>query len=405
MDTFRFTTNLQIWSAALVLCATQSYGQGLQNPRLHPFGTIRAAGARTLAAQAGQLTTAATLPEARGTFISFDAPGACATATFPGCTEAVAINAFGEILGYSVDANGNPHGFLRDWNGKFTTFDVPGATAYAAVFSEGPPGSTLNLEGDATGGYLDANGVPHGFIRDRQGAITTFDPPGAVNGTIPLSINVEREVTGYYLDAGFFAHGFLRDARGNLTTFDAPGAGTVSTGCFFGLTFPNAINDVGEITGNYYDPQCFSHGFLREPNGHVAVIDVPEFADGTSPGTNNDLGEVAGSGLDATAAFHWFVRDRSGSVAIFDTPDVRDGGTVDINLIGTVAGNWLDSNLTSHSFRRTPDGVLTSIDFPGAATGNQNGTYAYSINPEGVIAGAYTDANGVFHGFLFLPRW
>ena len=39
-----------------------------------------------------------------------------------------------------------------------------------------------------TGSYTDASGVSHGFLRDRDGAITSFDPPGS-NGTFATGIS------------------------------------------------------------------------------------------------------------------------------------------------------------------------------------------------------------------------
>jgi hypothetical protein len=400
MKPFRFASALQISVSALLVCGSQSYGQHLVDPRTDPRIAARAARARL--AQDPRPAAATPLPKAAGTFIAFDA-GACQTpGSFPGCTDPVAINNAGEILGYSVDANGIPHGFLGDSRGTFTIFDVPGAVAYSLVFTEGPPGSSLNPAGEAAGGYYDANGNQHGFVRDNHGAITAFDAPGAVNGTIPLSINAAGEVTGYYFDANFFSHGFLRGANGNLTEFDAPGAGTITTACFLGLTYPAGINAGGKITGQYYDAQCNIHGFLRDRNGAFTVVDVPNSAD-TFPGTINDGGEIAGNVVGATGG-NAFIRDQSGSFTVFNVPGVRDFGPMDINAPGVVVGSYLDANLVSHSFRRTPDGTLTIIDFPGAGTGFLQGTYASSINSAGEITGEYTDANGVLHGFLFLPQ-
>src|ERR1700756_1591863 len=54
--------------------------------------------------------------------------------------------------------------------------------------------------------------------------ITTFDAPGASNGTIPNSINARGLIVGYYRDASSTIHGFVRDGSGTITTFDAPGA-------------------------------------------------------------------------------------------------------------------------------------------------------------------------------------
>ena len=223
--------------------------------------------------------------------------------------------------------------------------------------------------------------------------------PGA--GTIPLSINPAGEVTGYYFDTDSFAHGFLRDAKGNVTDFDAPGA---STACFFGLTVAQGINAAGEITGNYYDsPVCISHGFLRERNGAIIVVDVPGFID-TFPETINNAGETAGWGFDATGAEHGFLRDNRGFFTTFDLPNLENSGSMQINPAGVIAGFWLDGNLVGHSFRRSADGTVATIDVPGAGAGFSQGTQASSINPAGVITGFYRDANSVAHGFLFQPQ-
>jgi hypothetical protein len=383
----RVARALQIAVAALLVCGLPAYGQRL-DPRMAP------AAAQAAAVQGAQPAPATPLPQAAGTFMTVDPPGACRTASsFPGCTDPVAINPAGEILGYSVDANGIPHGFLRDTHGTFTSFDVPGTAFYTLVFSEGPPGSSLSPVGEATGGYIDTNGLFHGFVRDNLGAITTFDAPGGFGFTIPLAINPAGEVAGYFFDANFFTHGFFRDANGNVTAFDVPDA---STACFLGLTMATGMNAAGKITGTYYDAQCNPHGFLRDQNGAFTVFDAPN-SFGTFPLTINNGGEIAGVGADE------FIRDQNGSFTVFDIPGLRDVNTMNINSAGVVVGSYLDANLAAHSFRRTPDGVLTSMDFPGAGTGFLLGTTANSINAAGEITGSYNDANGVQHGFLFLP--
>jgi len=62
--------------------------------------------------------------------------------------------------------------------GTFITFDPPGSTFTS------PSGITPG--GVIVGWYADAGGVTHGFLRTRGGSFTTFDVPGAVNGTYPL---------------------------------------------------------------------------------------------------------------------------------------------------------------------------------------------------------------------------
>jgi hypothetical protein len=88
----------------------------------------------------------------------------------------------------------------------------------------------INPVGAITGYYIDAGTVSHGFVRAPDGAITTFDAPGAgteiYQGTITEGINPGGETAGYYLDASYVVHGFLRSPDGAFATFDAPGAGT-----------------------------------------------------------------------------------------------------------------------------------------------------------------------------------
>ena len=58
--------------------------------------------------------------------------------------------------------------------------------------------------------------------------MTTFDVPGDLNGTQPNDINPAGAITGNYGDAGNVYHGFLRARNGTITTFDVPGAGAGS---------------------------------------------------------------------------------------------------------------------------------------------------------------------------------
>ena len=69
----------------------------------------------------------------------------------------------------------------------------------------------------------------HGFVRDSDGNITTFDVPGSI-GTYSRSINPTGAITGLYYDASDVVHGFVRDSNGNITTFDVPRS--VETGGF-----------------------------------------------------------------------------------------------------------------------------------------------------------------------------
>jgi hypothetical protein len=165
------------------------------------------------------------------------------------------------------------HGYVRSNQGVITVFDAPGA-------GTGPGQGTfpfspliMNPNGAITGWYIDSAFVSHGFLRDRNGGFTTFDVPGAEAGpgTFPFAISQGGEITGFY-DNGINAnHGFLRDKRGVITTYDVPGAGT---GPGQG---PNvySITPNGAVVGFYFDPDNVVHGFVRDGD---AALSLPQFS-------------------------------------------------------------------------------------------------------------------------------
>lgn len=167
-------------------------------------------------------------------------------------------------------------------------------------------------------------------------------------------------IVGYYLDASFASHGFVRAANGTVSTIDVPGAGTG----FFQGTVANAINQAGVITGSSVDANYGQHGFVRAANGTFATFDPPN-SSGTLPGAINPAGEITGNYFVPSGGFfgvfHGFLRTANGTITTFDPP-----------------------------------GSTTTFGFPN------NNQVPVSINPAGVIAGTYSDANGE-HGFVRIP--
>ena len=84
---------------------------------------------------------------------------------------------------------------------------------------------------------------------------------GNGDGTEAYSVNPAGEITGYYIDANNVSHGFLRARDGAITTFDAPDAVTSP----YQGTAAYSINPGGVITGAYYGESVVVHGFLRTP--------------------------------------------------------------------------------------------------------------------------------------------
>src|SRR5213596_1214685 len=133
-----------------------------------------------------------------GSFTIFDAPGA---GTGPGQgTRAYSINPSGTITGFFNDAVNVFHGYVRSDQGVITVFDAPGAGTgpFQGTFPFSP--LIMNPNGAITGWYTDSALVSHGFLRDKNGGFTTFDVPGATAGpgTFPFAISAGGEITGFY---------------------------------------------------------------------------------------------------------------------------------------------------------------------------------------------------------------
>jgi hypothetical protein len=310
-----------------------------------------------------------------GTFTTFDAPGAGTGAgqgTFPN-----SIIPVGAVAGNYIDASGVNHGFLRSRDGTFTTIDVTGAGTGPG---QGTQAGNINPMGTIAGLYLDASNVFHGFVRAPDGAITTFDAPGADTtdaffGTTPdftSGLNQAGAVSGDYLDSNIVFHGFVRARNGVITTFDAPGADMTP---FSGNgTIASSINPGGAIAGYFFDANVMSHGFLRAPNGTYKTFDAP--GAGTIPFTGqgtysenlNPGSEITGAVIDAGDVAHGFVRAPDGAITTFDAPGA---GTISIPFCefsgtcqgthatcndpaGGITGRYIDAFNVAHGYLRTP---------------------------------------------------
>jgi hypothetical protein len=175
-----------------------------------------------------------------------------------------AVNTVDQIVGYYVKSDKQFHGFLRNSNGGFISFDPQGSSATHAV--------AINALGAIVGNFIDVNGNHHGFARQKNGTIVSFDAPGST-GTFAGSVNSVGEIVGSYdptsqaqaqtvertgaeVCFGQPVTGFLRQKDGTIVSFDVPGSL---------VTGPAGIDRLGNIAGSYLDGNCTSHGFLREP--------------------------------------------------------------------------------------------------------------------------------------------
>lgn len=350
---------------------------------------------------------------------TFDVPGA-GTGAFQGtgcagCT--FSINQWGAVVGTYLDTNNVFHGFLRSPDGKFTSFESPGADTTPNDFN-GTFAQSINDRGVIAGYYADATGLTHGFVRSAEGGFTTFDVSGAVNGSFPIYLNDVGAIVGYSLDVNLLFHAFLRHPDGTFSVFVGPDSCTsgIPGGCYGSeATFASLF---GAVVGNFEDNNgnFVAHGLIRDPSGKLSTFDAPGAGSGTYQGTGcpgcnlgvNLWGAIAGSFTDANNVFHGFLRSPRGTFTTFEATGSGSGayqGTgcysdcpMGLNDFGVITGSYFDSNNVQHGFLRTPDGSFETVDPAGSEV-----TQPETINDAGIIVGYYIDANFIYHGFLRTP--
>jgi hypothetical protein len=287
----------------------------------------------------------------------------------------------------------------------FIEFNAPGANTAPTT---GTVPLSNNIAGQITGHFSN-----DGFVGTAGGTFTSFAVSGAACCTVPASINSAGVITGNYEDANAGHHGFVRAADGTITTFNAPDA---STAGFGKGTFPESINTAGMIAG-YCNCEGI-HGFVSAAaDGTITNFQVPG-GFGTYAFSINTEGAIAGYWTDNGSphpVYHGYVRSASGTITTFDAPgagtsenSVYVEGTfaLSINDDGVITGYYVDSSEGYHGFVRAADGTITTLNAPGAGTGlnpdtqDPLGTKALSINDDGAITGYYIDPNEGYHGFM-----
>lgn len=177
-----------------------------------------------------------------------------------------------------------------------------------------------------------------GFVYD----LGTFGPPLVYPGaraTYPSGINDRGEIAGSYYDAHGTSHGFLYKAT-KFLTLDAPAAQTTGF---------EDINDSGQLSGVISDA-AGTHGILYlEPVGlYSPALNFPG-STLTYPQAINNAGEVGGQYNTPAGVGLPFV-SLAGALVTINLPGAVSASVMAINDRGRIAGNFIDANQVHHGY-------------------------------------------------------
>lgn len=311
----------------------------------------------TLALLAGALVVpvagqAAPIVAGGYTFTNFDFPNT-GTAAAAG-TNANGIANNGTAVGFTVDNAGNFANYLRQPNGTTTALNV------------GSPGMAFGV--NSAGNVVGVGQNGSAFFLPKSGSPQTLTTPGTTS--TGFGINDNGNIVGQYTTGNATPGFYLASQAGNgLITINAPsGPNTVNA---------QGVNNNGLIVGFYVGNDGQDHGFTANTamaNG--ATLTGIAVADPTIPNVPGEPG--------ATFVFSQILG---------------------VNDQGLAVGYYGDSTVSQHGFLyNTNTGTYTFLDDPSEAFSNGvEVTQITGINDLGEISGFYTDAAGVFHGFVACP--
>ena len=183
-----------------------------------------------------------------GVFKTYDFPGSLNTYFY-------ALDNAGKAAGHYKGPDDLYHGVIME-DGELTQYDFPGA---AETHIYGISDETGALSGNA----VDEMGVSRGFSGDMLIAF-----PGAVN-TYADFVNAAGAVVGSYVDAEGMPHGFIRHPDGSFTTIDLPTMPNLE------FLFVNTITDVGVIGFRAKAVDDILRSYILLPDGILYEVRLP----------------------------------------------------------------------------------------------------------------------------------
>jgi uncharacterized membrane protein len=284
-------------------------------------------------------------------FTNFNGPNAGTNAAAG--TNNNGISNSGTAVGVDIDNNGAFHNFTVNPLKSTTVneLNINGSTK-AMAFAVNSSGTVVGTDGNGNAFYTI------------KGKVKTFIPKGGMSATA-FGINDHGTIVGQYVTSTA-TPGFIRVSPKSTITLNAPSGPNVVNA--------QGINNQGLVVGFYLGTDGQVHGFMaNEKSTQNGTLTGTAIADPTIP-------NVAGE---------------PGATFVFSQ-------VLGINDQGIAVGYYGDSTTSQHGFiYNTHTGVYTFLDDPSAAFNNGvEVTQITGITNSGEITGFYSDANGVFHGFV-----
>jgi hypothetical protein len=285
-------------------------------------------------------------------FTNFDFPNSGNVAGAGTNANGIANN--GAAVGFSIDNAGNFTNFVREPSGTVAPVSVP---THGMALGVNSAGNVVGTDGNGNAVFVPKGGSPQ--------TLTTLGTTATAFG-----INDKGNIVGQYTLAGVTPGFFLASQNGNgLITINAPSGPNVVNA--------QGVSNNGQIVGFYLGTDGAVHGFTANTSAAIgSTLTGTAIADPTIPA-------VAGE---------------PGATFVFSQ-------VLGVNDQGLAVGYYGDSTTSQHGyFYDTLTGTYTFLDDP--SEGFDNGvevTQITGISNNGEIAGFYSDANGVFHGFVACP--
>ena len=201
-----------------------------------------------------------------GVFKTYDFPGSLKTYFY-------ALDNNGKAAGHYKGPDDLYHGIIME-DGELTQYDFPEAVQ---TFIFGMSDET----GALSGNIVDETGVTRAFSGDM---VITF--PGAVK-TYGDFVNAAGVIVGSYVDADGMPHGFMRNPDGSFITIDVPETPELR------FIFVNAINDVGVIVFRAMAIDDIQRSYILLPGEEIQELRVPNSVNTVVRNINQD-GSIIG---------------------------------------------------------------------------------------------------------------